>query len=391
MKKAKRIETVPPYLFAEIDKKKKAALQKGVDIISLGIGDPDRPTFPNIVAKMHQAIDDPANHDYPPYAGTEGFRKAAVDFYRKRFEVEFDAEDVVSVIGAKEGIAHAYMAYTNPGDIALIPDPGYPVYAIWARFMGVEPHFMPLKVENNFLPDLDAIDPAIAGKASILWLNYPNNPTGAIAPLEYYQQAVAFCKKYDILLCSDMAYSEMAYDNYKPLSVFNAEGAQDVAIEFYSLSKGYNMTGWRTGFVLGNKEAIKAFAVIKTNTDSGIFKAIQEASIEALLAEESDKYQHEQNEQVYHERRDILVDGLNQLGWSLEKPKATFYIWAPVPNGYNSADFCTEVLEKCGVIIIPGNGYGPSGEGFFRAAITQPAARIKEAVERMKAAGISWK
>jgi len=390
MKKAKRIEAVPPYLFAEIDKKKAEAIKKGVDIISLGIGDPDKPTFPNIVERMHSAIDNPKNHDYPPYAGTQNFREAAVKFYKKRFSVDFDPQDVISVIGAKEGIAHAYMAFTNPGDIALVPDPGYPVYGIWAEFMGVTPHYLPLKAENNFLPDLESIPEDVAKKAALLWLNYPNNPTGAIAPIDYYEKAVGFCKKYDILLCSDMAYSEMAYDNYKPLSIFNASGSKDVAIEFYSLSKGFNMTGWRTGFVLGNSEAIKNYAIIKTNTDSGIFKAIQEASIEALLAPESLKYQDEQNKNTYHKRIDVLVNGLQEMGWKIERPKATFYVWAPVPKGYTSSEFCTEVLEKCGVIIIPGNGYGPSGEGFFRAAITVESKRIQEAIDRMKEAGIKY-
>ncbi|MFC1517068.1 LL-diaminopimelate aminotransferase [Candidatus Margulisiibacteriota bacterium] len=389
MKKAKRLKSVPPYLFAEIDKKKEAALAKGVDIISLGIGDPDKPTFPNIVEKMKLAVADPKNHDYPPYAGTKEFRKAACDFYKKRFGVAFDPDkNVVSVLGSKEGIAHSFLAFTDPGDIVLVPDPAYPVYSVWSKFVDAIPHYMPLKAENGFLPELKAIPEKAAKKATMLWINYPNNPTGAVAPKEFYQEVVAFCKKYDILLCSDLAYAEMAFDGYKPISIFEAEGAQDIAIEFYSLSKGFNMTGWRSGFVVGNEEAIKTFSIIKTNTDSGIFKAIQEVSVEALSG--SDKYISKQNDTVLKMRRDALISGLNSLGWELSAPKATFYIWAPVPKGYTSMQFCSEVLEKCGIIIVPGNGYGQSGEGYFRAAITVEEKRIKEAIERLKKASIKY-
>lgn len=390
MKKAKRLETVPPYLFAEIDKKKEAALAKGVDIISLGIGDPDKPTFPNIVSKMQEAVADAKNHDYPPYAGTKEFRKAACDFYRKRFNVDFNPDtDVVSVLGSKEGIAHSFLAFSDPGDIVLLPDPAYPVYSVWSKFVGAKPHYMPLRPENRFLPDLKAIPEKIAKKATMLWINYPNNPTGAIATKEFYKEVVAFCKKHKILLCSDLAYAEMAFDGYTPSSIFETAGAKDIAIEFYSLSKGFNMTGWRTGFAIGNTEAMNAYAIVKTNTDSGIFKAIQEASVEALIG--SEKYVSTQNDTILKKRRDALVNGLNELGWELTPPQATFYIWAPVPKGYTSVQFCGEVLDKCGIIIVPGNGYGPTGEGYFRAAITVEEKRIKEAISRLKKAGIKFK
>ena len=389
MRKASRLTTVPPYIFADIDRKKEEALAKGVDIISLGIGDPDLPTFPNIVKKMQEAVADPKNHDYPPYTGTKEFRTAASEYYRKRFGVEIDPErNIVSVIGSKEGIAHSFLAFADPGDIVLLPDPAYPVYSIWAKFVGAEPYYMPLLKENGFLPDLKRIPKKIAKEAVMLWLNYPNNPTGAIAPREFLAEAVAFCKENDILLCSDLSYADLAFAGYKPPSILEFPGAQDVAIEFYSLSKGFNMTGWRAGFVLGNTEAIKAFSVIKTNTDSGIFKAIQQASVEAL--QNSGKYNLEQNEQVWKKRRDVLVKGLNELGWDLTPPQATFYIWAPVPKGYTSVGFCGEVMEKCGIIIVPGNSYGAQGEGYFRAAITVEEKRIKEAMARLKKAGIRY-
>ncbi len=389
MKRSQRIATVPPYLFAEIDKKKAAAIASGVDIISLGIGDHDNPTFPNIVKKMQQAVADPANHDYPPYEGTKEFRTAASVFYKKRFGVEIDpAKNVLALIGSKEGIAHSFLAFTDPGDIVLIPDPAYPVYAIWAKFVGAVPYYMTLEPQNGFIPDLKKIPADVVKKAAMLWINYPNNPTGAVASIEFYKEVVAFCKKHNILLCSDLSYSELAFEGYKPPSIFEVPGAMDVAIEFYSLSKGFNMTGWRSAFAVGNEEVIKAFSIIKTNTDSGIFKAIQSASVEALL--NSEKYCAEQNDKLISKRRDALVNGLNSLGWKITSPKATFYIWAPVPKGFTSLQFCAEVLEKCGIIIVPGNGYGAAGEGYFRAAVTVSEKRIKEAVLRMKKAGIHY-
>jgi LL-diaminopimelate aminotransferase len=388
MKRSQRIATVPPYLFAEIDKKKAAAIARGVDIISLGIGDHDNPTFPNIVKKMQEAVAKGKNHDYPPYEGTKEFRNAACAFYKERFNVSFDPDkNVLALIGSKEGIAHSFLAFTDPGDTVLLPDPAYPVYSIWAKFVGAEPYYMPLRPENNFLPELKKIPEKIAKKAAMLWINYPNNPTGAVATKDFYQEVVGFCERHNILLCSDLAYSELAFDGYEPPSIFEIKGAEDVAIEFYSLSKGFNMTGWRSGFVIGNAEAVKAFSIIKTNTDSGIFKAIQEASVEAL--QNSLKYCVEQNKEL-QARRDILVEGLNSLGWKITPPQASFYIWAPVPKGYTSLSFCAEVLDKCGVIIVPGSGYGAAGEGYFRAAITVPEARIREAVERLRKAGIRF-
>ena len=388
MKQSERLDKIPPYLFAEIDRKIAEAKAKGYNIISLGIGDPDIPTIPSVVEAMHKAIDDPKNHDYPPYNGTPDFRKESCEWMKKRFGVDLNPDtEMLANIGSKEAIAHVFFALVDTGDYTLVPDPGYPVYKNLTIFAGGTPYSMPLTTDNKFLPDFDKIPEEVAKKSKLMFLNYPNNPTGAVCDLEFYKKAVAYCKKYDILLCSDMAYSEMTYDGYTAPSVLQVEGAKDIAIEFYSHSKSYNMTGWRVGFVCGNAQAIKALGTIKNNIDSGTFKAIQEAAIQAYHAPQE---QIDELNKVYKERKDIMEAGLKELGWNVEPSKATFYLWLPVPKGFTSEEFVGVMLEKAHVVVPPGNGYGPYGEGFFRIALTKPVEDLKEVLSRMKNAGINY-
>ncbi len=388
MKVSERLEQIPPYLFAEIDRKIAEAKAKGIDIISLGIGDPDSPTLQPIVDEMHKAIDNPKNHDYPPYNGTEQFRKGACDWIKHRFGVELNPDtEMLANIGSKEAIAHIFFAYVDKGDYTLVPDPGYPVYHNATIFAGGTPYEMPLLEENGYLPDFDKIPEDIAKKSKLMFLNYPNNPTSATADLDFWKKAVDFCKKYDILLCSDMAYSEMTFDGYKAPSVLQVEGAKDVAIEFYSHSKSYNMTGWRVGFVCGNADAVKALGTIKNNIDSGTFKAIQQAATTAFTVDE--KYITDLNN-MYQERRDAAEEGFKELGWDIKPSKATFYLWLPVPKGMTSEEFVTVMLEKAHVVVPPGNGYGKYGEGYFRVALTKDVETIKKCIQRMKDAGIHY-
>ena len=388
MKVSERLEQIPPYLFAEIDRKIAEAKAKGIDIISLGIGDPDSPTLQPIVDEMHKAIDNPKNHDYPPYNGTEQFRKGACDWIKHRFGVELNPDtEMLANIGSKEAIAHIFFAYVDKGDYTLVPDPGYPVYHNATIFAGGTPYEMPLLEENGYLPDFDKIPEDIAKKSKLMFLNYPNNPTSATADLDFWKKAVDFCKKYDILLCSDMAYSEMTFDGYKAPSVLQVEGAKDVAIEFYSHSKSYNMTGWRVGFVCGNADAVKALGTIKNNIDSGTFKAIQQAATTAFTVDE--KYITDLNN-MYQERRDAAEEGFKELGWNIKPSKATFYLWLPVPKGMTSEEFVTVMLEKAHVVVPPGNGYGKYGEGYFRVALTKDVETIKKCIQRMKDAGIHY-
>lgn len=388
MKQSERLNKIPPYLFAEIDRKIAEARAKGIDIISLGIGDPDTPTIPTVVAEMHSAIDDAKNHDYPPYNGTEQFRNASVAWMKRRFGVDLDANtEMLANIGSKEAIAHVFFAFVDEGDYTLVPDPGYPVYKNATIFAGGTPYSMPLLAENKFLPDFDKIPEDIARKSKLMFLNYPNNPTGATCDLDLFKKAVAFCKKYDILLCHDQAYCEMTYDGYVAPSVLEVEGAKDVAIEFFSHSKSYNMTGWRVGFVAGNAQAIKALGTIKNNIDSGVFKAIQQAAAKAY---DAPKEQIENLNKMYKERKDVAEAALKELGWNIIPSKATFYLWLPVPKGYTSEEFATVMLEKAGVVVPPGNGYGSYGEGYFRIALTKDVETIKKAFSRMEEAGISY-
>ena len=384
-----KFKKLPPYLFAEIDRKVAEAKAKGVDIISLGIGDPDLPTPAMIVEAMQKAVADADTHNYPPYHGTQEFRQSAANWMQTRFGVTVNPEtQVLSLIGSKEGIAHMILTYVeSEEDVVLCPSPGYPVYENYTLLCGGTPYTMPLLPENGMVPDLNAIPEAIAKRAKLLWLNYPNNPTGAIISEEKIKEVIAYCKKYDILLCHDNAYSEMTYDGYKAPSFLAYEGAEDVCVEFFSLSKMYNMTGWRVGFATGNTVAVQALGTLKNNTDSGVFKAVQKAA--AVGLDHSDVLTRDLNA-IYGSRRKLFVEGLRDLGWDIPMPEATFYLWLPVPRGMTSVDFVSLMLEKAGIVVPPGNGYGSVGEGYFRVALTVPEARLTEALARMKEAGIRY-
>jgi len=380
---AQRLSKLPPYLFAEIDRMKQDAIRRGMDIINLGIGDPDLPTPPHIVARMQEASADPRHHQYPSYEGMLSFRQAVADWYSKRFGVTLDpATEVLSLIGSKEGIGHIPLAFVDPGDVVLVPDPGYPVYQAGTVFADGIPYFMPLTRERGFLPDLDAIPPEVLKKARIMFLNYPNNPTAAVAPRTFFVEAVDFARRHGLILCHDAAYSEMAYDGYLPESLLEVDGAKDVAIEYHSLSKTYNMTGWRIGFAVGCREVLSGLGRIKTNLDSGIFQAVQEAGIAALGGPQECV---DAMRTVYKARRDALVDGLSALGLLVDRPKATFYVWIGVPDGHTSASFASALLSEAGIVMTPGTGFGRSGEGYIRAALTVDVSRILEAVERIAA------
>jgi LL-diaminopimelate aminotransferase len=385
IEQADRLKQLPPYLFAELDRKKAEARSRGVDVIDLGVGDPDLPTPDNIINKLAEAAREPRYHRYPSYTGMNEFRKAVSRWYKKRAEVELEPiQQVVSLIGSKEGIAHIPLAFINPGDVVLVPSPAYPVYAIATMFAGGIPHEMPLLKENHFLPDLGVISADILSRAKMMFLNYPNNPTAAPATLDFFRTVVDFAEKHNIMICHDFAYSEMAFDGYVPPSFLEIPGASDVGIEFHSLSKTYNMTGWRIGWAAGNAEIISGLGRIKSNIDSGIFEAIQVAGIEAL---EGDQQSLADMSNIYSERRDVLVGGLQKLGINVEPPKATFYVWFEVPSGYTSATFAALLLEKSGIVATPGNGFGAPGEGYVRMALTVSKERLIEAVERMAAVG----
>lgn len=381
--KAERIKKLPPYLFKEIDRKKSEVRARGVDIIDLGIGDPDMPTPPHIIEALKKAVEDPTTHQYPSYSGMVAFREAVAQWYVERFGVELDPNnEVLSLIGSKEGIAHFPLAFINPGDVALIPSPGYPVYHTATLFAGGESFFMPLLHQHNFLPDFDAIPDEMISRARVMFINYPNNPTSAIADLDFFNKVVEFAKENNILVCHDAAYTEMAYDGYRPPSFLAAEGAKEVGLEFHSLSKTYNMTGWRIGFAVGNSKAIEGLGAIKSNIDSGVFQAIQMAGIEAIGGDQSCV---EEMIQVYTRRRDLMVKGLQDVGFEVESPRATFYLWIKVPEGYTSSELTTRLLEDAGVVVTPGNGFGEPGEGYFRIALTQKRERLTEATQRLKA------
>ena len=379
---AARLSLLPPYLFAELDRLKREVQQTGVDVISLGIGDPDLPTPPHIVAALQRTAELPANHRYPDYQGLDRFRAAATGWYKQRFGVTLDpAREACALIGSKEGIANFPVAVVDPGEIVLMPDPGYPVYYSSCVFNGGEPYSMPLRKENAFLPDLGAIPAAVARRAKLMWLNYPNNPTAATAEPEFLRQAVKFCLDNNIILAFDIAYSEIAFDGYRAPSVLEIDGARDCAIEFHSLSKTYSMTGWRVGFAVGNAQLVGALGTVKTNVDSGVFQPLQEAAIAAL--EGSDESLRNYCA-IYRERRDLMVTALRGLGLECEKPRATFYLWAKTPPGFTSTSFTERVLKETGVVITPGSGFGKSGEGYVRFSLTVPNARLKEAVGRIQ-------
>ncbi|HZO87197.1 MAG TPA: LL-diaminopimelate aminotransferase [Chthonomonadaceae bacterium] len=382
--RAQRLDKIPPYLFGEIAALKRKALAEGKDLIDMGIGDPDQPTPESIVDALCEAAHDPETHRYDETsAGWVPFLEAAAAFCGKRFGITIDpATEALLLIGSKEGLAHLAWAYMDPGDISLVPDPAYTVYKVNTLMAGGETHTMPLREENGFLPDLTAIPADVAKKAKLLWLNYPNNPTGAVASLDFYADAVAFARDHDLLIVNDAAYSEVYYDDYRPPSLLQIPGAKDVTIELHSLSKTFNMTGWRLGFAIGNPEAIATLNKLKSNLDSKQFPAVSVAGAYALL--------HGDNRatlELYRRRRDILCDGLNALGWKVPKPKATFYVWARVPEGHTSASFARLLLEEASVNVIPGSGYGEYGEGYVRMSLTvlgdKNGERIQEAVHRI--------
>ena len=383
---AKRLQELPPYLFAELDRMKQEQVKKGVDVISLGIGDPDLPTPPHIIEALAKAATDPANHQYPSYEGMLLFRRAAAEWYHSRFGVKLDpASEVLSLIGSKEGIGHLPLAFVNPGDVVLTPDPAYPVYQAGTLFAGGETYPLALRRERRFLPDLDAIPGDVLARAKILWLNYPNNPTGAVAPREFLAKAVEFSRKHGLILAHDAPYSELAYDGYRPESVLSVPGAKEVAVEFHSVSKTYSMTGWRVAFAVGNADILKGLGRVKTNLDSGVFQAVQYAGIAALTGPQQCVAD---NCRIYQERRDVMVAALQGMGFEIEPPKATFYLWVPVPKGFTSKDFSAEVLVKAGVVLTPGSGFGAAGEGYVRAAFTVDVGRIREAMDRIRKLGI---
>lgn len=382
MQLAKRIENLPPYLFVEITRKTAEKRARGEDVVSFAIGDPDIPTPQHIIERLCLAAQDPANHRYPESQGLPQLREAVANWYQRRFGLSFDSDgEVLPLIGAKEGIGHIALCFIDHGDLALVPDPGYPVYSIGTMFAGGECYFLPLTEENGFLPDLDRAPAEVAQRAKLLWINYPNNPTAAVADLDFFQRVVAFAKRYDLAVCHDAPYTEVAFDGYRPLSFLQAPGARDVGVEFHSLSKSYNMTGWRIGMVVGNERIVGALMRVKSNLDSGIPQAIQYAAIEALLGKQDCIAQHNA---IYQRRRDLMVKALTKIGLRAKPPRASLYVWARIPEGYTSLDFCAKLLEEASVAVTPGAGYGKCGEGYIRLSLTTPDDRLEEGLARLE-------
>ena len=379
---AQRIDKVPPYLFVEISRKIAKKKSEGINVISFGIGDPDLETPPKIIDELRQTALDPVNHRYPETDGLPEYRKAVSDWYRRRFGVSLDSDkEVLPLIGAKEGIGHASFCFIDPGDIALVPDPGYPVYSVGTWFSGGECHWMPLKEENGWVPDLTDIPSDVAKRAKVIWLNYPNNPTGAVVESHYLQEVVRFAKEFDIAVMYDAAYTEVAFDGYRPISFMEIPGAIDVGLEFHSLSKSYNMTGWRLGSAVGNQDMIEALMVIKSNLDSGVPNAVQYMGIEALKTSDDEI---ESRNMIYQKRRDQVVSALEKMGLEVTSPKAGLYVWAKVPVGYTSAQFAEILLEERDVVVTAGNGYGPSGEGYIRLSLTISESDLSEGLDRLE-------
>ena len=380
---AKRIDNLPPYLFARIDEMKAKKRAEGVDVIDLGVGDPDLPTPPHIVQALIDAAKDPDNHHYPSYLGMQAYREAVAGWYQRRFSVDLDpATEIISLMGSKDGVAHIPEALVNPGDYVLVPSPGYPVYSTGALFSEGKVHEMPLLQENAFLPVLEDIPKEVAKASRLMWINYPNNPTSAIAPPKFFDEVVEFAREHNIVVVSDNAYSEVSFDGYKAPSFLEADGASEVGIEMHSLSKTYNMTGWRIGMAVGNKDIIRGLGIVKTNIDSGTFNPVQHAAIAALSGPQdcvADACA------IYQERRDVLVNGLQKLGFEIEAPKATFYVWLKVND---SMAVAAKMLNEVGIVVTPGIGFGTSGEGYVRFAITRSVDRIRQAIERMES--VSW-
>jgi LL-diaminopimelate aminotransferase len=386
MRFARRLDAVPPYLFAELERKITLKRRAGIDVISLGIGDPDLPTPASVVAALSAAARDPATHRYPTNHGSDAFRAAAADFYHERFGVELDPDsEVVPALGGKEAVAHAALALLDPGDVCLSPDPGYPPYTSGPLFAGAELHYLPLEEANRFLPALETIPTDLAARANLLFLNYPNNPTGAIVEPGYFEEAVGFAGRHDLVVVHDNAYSEVCFDGYRAPSFLETPGAKEVGIEIFSLSKGWNMTGWRSGLVAGNAEVVERYRQLKTNLDSGMFEAVQYATIAALT--EARDFPREMSK-VYRRRRDLVAEALTTIGLEVEPPRATPYFWIRVPEGHTSESFAELVLEQAAVVVSPGPAYGPSGEGFFRISLTVPDERLEEAVRRIASLGV---
>jgi LL-diaminopimelate aminotransferase len=383
---ADRIKNLPPYLFAAIDKMKQEAIRQGKDVINLGIGDPDLPTPAPIIERLQKAAADPKNHQYPSYEGMFSFRQAVAQWYQTRFKVTLDpATEVVTLIGSKEGIGHAPLAFINPGDTALMTSPGYPVYHAGTLFAGGKSYFVPLLEKNGFLPDLASIPVSVAQEARIFFINSPNNPTAAVATRDFFESVIAFANRYNILICHDAAYSEIYYDGVRPVSFLDVPGAKEVGIEFHSLSKTFNMTGWRIGFAVGNPSALAALLKVKSNMDSGVFQAVQEAGITALEMEDAALGPIRK---IYQERRDALVPGLHKLGFKVESPQASFYVWIKIPQNTLSAEFASRLLSEVAIVATPGVGFGAAGEGYIRMTLTSSKERLLEAIDRMEKAGI---
>ena len=379
---AQRLKVLPPYLFAELDRRKQEKLEQGVDVIDLGVGDPDLPTPQPIVEALKRSAQNPENHRYPSYVGMKSYREAVAQWYKRRFDIDLNPDsEVIALIGSKEGIAHFPLAFVQEGDVVLCPDPAYPVYKIGTIFAGGEPYMMPLRAENDFLPDIGSIPQEVVDRAKIIWINYPNNPTSASATEEFYRDLIRWAKKHNIIIASDNAYSEIYLGDEKPISILQIEGAKDVAIEFHSLSKTYNMTGWRIGMAVGNEELVRALGKVKTNIDSGQFNAIQEAGITALNMPESEL---DKLRAIYRERRDVMTSALKKLGLKPLESDVTFYVWTKVPEGYTSADFVGRLIDEAGIVCTPGNGFGEAGEGYFRISLTVPTERLVEAAKRIE-------
>jgi len=381
MRLAKRIEKLPPYLFAEISRKIAEKRAQGVDVVSFAVGDPDMPTPSHVIDALCQAASDPANHRYPETDGLPDLRRAIARWYERRFDVSLDPDrEVLPLIGSKEGIGHIALCFIDPGDLALVPDPGYPVYSVGTMFAGGDCYFMPLTEENDFLPDLEAIPEAVARRAKLMWISYPNNPTGAVAELDFFEQVARFAKQHDIAVCHDAPYTEVAFDGYRPVSFLQAAGAREVGVEFHSFSKSYNMTGWRIGMVVGNATMVDALMRVKSNLDSGIPQAIQRMAIAALEGPQDCIAEHNA---VYQRRRDRLVAALTRMGLRVRPPKASLYLWARLPEGRTSLEFASRLLDDIGVVVTPGIGYGPHGEGYVRLSLTIPDERLEEGLQRL--------
>ncbi len=385
MRLAKRMDKLPPYLFVEINKKIAEKRAKGEEIISFAIGDPDIPTPHHIIDKLCETAHDPANHRYPETEGLPELRKAIAGWYQRRFGVELNPDkEILPLIGSKEGIGHIAFCLIDPDDIALMPDPYYPVYPVSVMLAGGRPYYIPLKEEEGYLPKFENIPADILAKSKMLWIDYPNNPTGAVADLAFYDKAIAFCRQHNIVLCNDGPYTEVAYDGYKPVSMMQAAGAKEVGVEFHSLSKTYNMTGWRIGMVVGNPVVIDALKRLKSNLDSGIPQAIQHMAIAALNGPQDVIAEHNK---IYQRRRDLVVEMLNNIGLQAKAPKASLYIWARIPEGFTSIEFATDLLEQCGVAVTPGVGYGASGEGYVRLSLTISDVQLVKGLSKLA----SWR